>query len=127
MSNGPETRTGGEPSPTAIVVAVVGGLASLGLLGGAVGPGAGTPAISVSGWAGLGFPLLLVAFVVVGLQLLELFRPRRTWYVITAVLAAISLGASIVLLLLVSLLAHVGSLVVLLLARGHHGDAFDGK
>lgn len=80
--------------------------------------------LTFSGWAGIGFPLVVLAFVVLAVQVLHAFVPRRAWLVLNLLLGALTLVAAIVLALLESVLSHFGSLVAFLFARGAHRDLF---
>ncbi len=89
---------------------------------GALGPWARTPIISFSGWAGLGLPLVVLAFVVLVIQILHAFQPRRGWQVICLLLGAISLCCALALGILEGVLSHAGSLFAYLIARGSHRE-----
>lgn len=103
-------------------IAVAGALCALGMCVGALGPWARTPVISFSGWAGIGFPLVILAFVILAIQVLHGFVPRRAWLVLNLLLGAFTLVCAIVLALLESVLSRVGSLVAFIFARGTHRD-----
>ena len=98
-------------------IAVAGALCALGMCVGALGPWARTPVISFSGWAGIGFPLVILAFVILAIQVLHGFVPRRAWLVLNLLLGAFTLVCAIVLALLESVLSRVGSLVAFIFAR----------
>ena len=108
------------------MVIAAGSLAALGMAIGALGPWVRTPVISVGGWAGLRFPLVLLALVALALQVPLLLVPRLGWP--GARRSCVSLAAfagSVLLMILVGLVSHFsGSLVSLLLARGGDKDAF---
>jgi hypothetical protein len=105
-------------------ISISGALCAGGMCVGALGPWVRTPVISFTGWAGIGFPLVVLAFVVLALEVLHAFVPRRMWLVLTLLLGALSLVCAIVLALIESLLAHAGSLVALVVARGAHRELF---
>ena len=102
--------------------AVAGAICSAGMCLGALGPWIETPVISFDGWAGLGFPLVIVAFAVFAIQILHAFIPRRRWLVVSLLLAVLTLICAIALALLASLLSHGGTFLAVLVARGAHRD-----
>ena len=106
------------------MAAVVGALCAVGIAVGSLGPWARTPVISFSGWSGLGLPLVVVAFVIFTFQLVHFFVPRRSWMVLSFLLAALTLISAIALSLLEVALSHFGSLLSLVFARGGHRNLF---
>jgi hypothetical protein len=105
-----------------IAVSAIGVLSTVGMCVGALGPWAHAEVISFSGWAGIGFPLVILAFVALVLAILHAFVPRRAWLIICLLIGAVSLICAVLLMLLESLLSHAGSVVALLIARGAHRD-----
>lgn len=107
-----------------LAVAASACLCAVAMCVGALGPWVRTPVLNFSGWAGVGLPLVVLAFVVLAIQALHAFVPRRSWLVLSLLLGALSLVCSIVLALLESILSHTGSLLAFLFTRGTHKGVF---
>ena len=100
----------------------IGIVAAAAMCVGALGPWARTPVISFSGWAGIGLPLVVLAFVALAIEVLHVFVPRRAWLVLCILVGAVNLICAIILGLLESVLSRAGSLLAFLVARGAHED-----
>jgi hypothetical protein len=118
----PERASGALSNTRAVAISVAGAICAIGMCVGALGPWARTPVISFSGWAGIGLPLVVLAFIALAIQILHAFLPRRTWQVICLLLGGLSLVCAIVLAILEAVLSHAGSLLAFLIARGAHKD-----
>jgi hypothetical protein len=94
------------------------------MVAGALGTWAVTPVLNVNGWAGLGFPIVIVAFALLVFQGVYIVSPNRAWLTVSLLLSALVLICAILLSILVGLLSHAGHLLAIVLTRGDHRDAF---
>jgi hypothetical protein len=111
------------PAPH-LVVGVLGIAFALVMIAGALGPWAETPVVNISGWAGIGLPLVIVAFILLAFQAAFIASHRRAWLAVSALLAGLALVVALVIALVVSTLSRFGNLLALLLTRGNKRYAF---
>jgi hypothetical protein len=95
------------------------------MLLGAVGPWVDVGQFTLSGFEGIGVPLVLLAGLAVGVSALQLSTRRRGLFMVLATLGLLALGCSAVAWALLKLFSGSAHLLSLALARGAHRAAFE--
>lgn len=105
---------------TILAVGGIGGAVAFAV--GALGPWARTPVVSISGWALIGYPLVLAAVVVAVLLVAYVVTGHRMWLWLVTCSSLLLVVVSLLLATAVELLSDAGSLLKLILDESGKGD-----
>lgn len=108
-----------------VAVSVLGSILTVMMFVGSLGPWVRTPVISFSGWAGIGFPLAVIALVALVFAVMHGVSPRRGWLIANMLLAAFTLLCVAFLAVLKTLASQSTNLAALVFARGDRDDLFE--
>lgn len=113
------------PNPGLLIVSLVGITLSFGMVVGSLAPWVHLSKITISGWAGIGIPVVFAGFIALGFHALHLFVPKRWILIVTGLIGAVGVCAAAFVSLLVWSLSGAKGLLIALLARGAHREEFN--
>jgi len=95
------------------------------MLTGSLGPWVETPVLTVAGWSGWGFPLVIVGIAEIGLMIGFIAHRHRGWIMSVILLAIITLILGLLFWMLVAAASGTASLASRVFARGADQPAFE--
>ncbi len=111
-------------SPGAITLTCLCAISVILMVVGSLGPWVVTPVLSVAGWSGWGFPLLLCGLAEVGLMMGFVLHRHRAWIIAVVVLAISTFVVGLFFWMIVGAVLGTASTAADIFARGSDPAAF---